>query len=178
MVLTHLIDKGDISLDELKEILVRRPKEPSSSMRHLKMLFNNHFVNKGDSEVSLDKVASLLRSMGLVDITPDEYPILLEVLDKNKDGKIDFSDFVSQIPTFDCEKVFGEEANPPVVKEEVQPKPKGKKKLHLSAHVDAEPKKDNRFKYDKQTSSQHSVVILSDEDYQKIIEDYKEKMSM
>ena len=120
--------------------------------------------------------------MGLVDIPPEEYPILLEVLDKNKDGKICFNDFISQIPTFDCEKVFGEETqqNSASKPDSLKLKSQGRKgKLGLAVHKDIkENKQVERFKYDKTSASQHSVVILNEEDYNKIIEDYKEKMSM
>mmetsp|Transcript_20425 Transcript_20425/g.22798 ORF Transcript_20425/g.22798 Transcript_20425/m.22798 type:complete len:131 (-) Transcript_20425:34-426(-) len=129
-------------------------------------------------EASCDKIASLLRSMGLVNIPPDEYPILLEVMDKNKDGSICFNDFVSQIPTFDCTKVFEENEAPPLKIDSI--KTKGKKaKFNFGGKETTQDKKGNdRFKYDKQAASQHSVVILNEEDYGKIIEDYKEKMSM
>ena len=36
--------------------------------------------------------------MGLAEIDESDLPILMETLDKNKDGKFDFQDFVSHIP--------------------------------------------------------------------------------
>ena len=139
--------------------------------------------NKGETEASCDKIASLLRSMGLVDIPPEEYPILLEVMDKNKDGKIWFSDFVSQIPTFDCDKVFADHdsSTTPNRVDSLKTKNQGRrgKLAGIPLRKDNQEKKaSDRFKYDKQNANQHSVVILNEEDYAKIIEDYKEKMSM
>jgi len=43
-----LQNRGDITIEELKEILAKRPKESMADMRHLKVLFNMFFVeNKG-----------------------------------------------------------------------------------------------------------------------------------
>lgn len=39
-----------------------------------------------------------------------------------------------------------------------------------------DPRTSHKFKYDKTDKS--DVIILNDEDYEKIIEDFKEKMSM
>ena len=81
-------------------------------MRHLKILFNTFFADKkNNNEASLEKIANTLKNMGLVDIPSEEYPILLETMDKNKDGVIDFNDFVSQIPMFDSDKVFQDSQN-------------------------------------------------------------------
>ena len=125
----------------------------------------------------------MLRSMGLVDIPPEEYPILLETLDKNKDGKICFNDFVSQIPTFDINKVFVENDDSKSPRKRESSKLKGFKRNKipgLSGSSNPElgvksTKLSHKFKYDKNDKS--DVIILDDEDYERIIEDYKEKIS-
>ena len=178
-----LQNRGDITISELKEILAKRPKEPTVEMRHLKILFNTFFVDrKGEDEASLDKIAQMLKTMGLANITPDEYPILLETMDKNKDGRIWFNDFISQIPTFDSDKVFSErdEEHSPVRRESLRLKSLGKKSKFPGIQIGStklhETKRHQKFKYDKNDKS--DVIILDDNEYEKIIEDFKEKMSM
>lgn len=175
-------NRGDITISELKEILAKRPKDPTVEMRHLKILFNTFFVDrKGDEDASLDRIAQLLKTMGLANITPDEYPILLETMDKNKDGRIWFNDFISQIPTFDSEKVFSDksEEHSPIRKESVRIRSLGKTKvpgIQAGSTKLHEAKRQQKFKYDRNDKS--DVIILDDHEYEKIIEDFKEKMSM
>jgi hypothetical protein len=50
------------------------------------------------------------------------------------------------------------------------------RKSKLPAVGEKDEIKNQKFKYDR--SDKSDVIILNDEDYEKIIEDYKEKMSM
>ena len=77
-------------------------------MKHLKSIFNNFFTKKKeDNEASVAKIAECINKLGLAQIEPEDYQILMETMDKNKDGRICFTDFLSQIPLFDSEKVLG-----------------------------------------------------------------------
>lgn len=54
----------------------------------------------------IGRIAKLINSLGLADIKEEDYPILLETLDKDKDGNFDYSDFVAGIPMINSDPIL------------------------------------------------------------------------
>lgn len=70
-----------------------------------------------DTYANVNNLAILLKEFGLVKIENEaELDILLDTVDKDKDGKFSFSDFVNNFPMFEFDKVFQDIKKQNVVK--------------------------------------------------------------
>lgn len=107
-----LKQRNDLTSPELKDILHCKPLDTDShnSITLLKTLFSTFLCdNPSDTHASITRLASLLKEFGLIKVESEEdMQLLLDTVDKDKDGKFTFSDFVNNIPMFEHDKVFGD----------------------------------------------------------------------
>lgn len=92
-----MASRGDITYQEVKDIMGKRPlddvgREQHNSIKMLKSVFQNYLCDYPDDKyVNIKKLAYLLKEFGLVEIkSENDLDILLDTVDKDKDGKFTF----------------------------------------------------------------------------------------
>ncbi len=93
--------KGELSIQEMEEVLSKQKEFQDKVKVSMRDVFERFFMEEGAERgdvVSLKKVARLLAELGITNVEPNDYEILQEVLDKDKDGVVSFRDLLNLIP--------------------------------------------------------------------------------
>jgi hypothetical protein len=95
-----LNNKSELDSKELYDLLKNNKLQDFDPLKETYNILdpeNKGFINEKDFQ-------SIMEAMGFTDITEYDLPVLLEVADKDGDGKITFEDFVSLVQEIDLGK--------------------------------------------------------------------------
>ena len=90
--------KTEITYEEFNDIISNIPTIYSTNI--VADIFKDYFIGSDKSRVDIQRVAKLLKEVGLQIESEEDMKILSMVLDKDKDGVVSLKDIMSCIPTY------------------------------------------------------------------------------